>query len=120
MTPAQIDDMKATIKSFKKYVKGLPHIRHKVSPDKLGITISLHDFMSIITMQKDWYYTRTDYHHDQPIKTVFQMRDDFPSVLVDLLAMHNEEQEQDKDEYEVLGQDLSSTIKALNKILNEE
>jgi hypothetical protein len=119
MTPAQIDDMKATIKSFKKYVTNLPHIRHKVSPDKLGITISLHDFKSIITMQKDWYYTRTDYHHDQPIKTVFQMRDDFPSVLVDLLALHNEEQEQDKDEYEVWGQDLSSTIKALHTILNE-
>lgn len=46
------------------------------------------------------------------------MRDDFPSVIVDLLAMHNEEQ--DRDEYEVWGQDLSSTIKALNTILNEE
>ena len=46
MPPAQIEEMKATIKSFKTYVKGLPHIRHKVSPDKLGITISLHDGQS--------------------------------------------------------------------------
>lgn len=86
-TPAQLDDMKATIKNFKKMADMHPECEAEIAKDKISITVMVDDVSSIITMRDPMIFARTDFYKGLEIEKNFGMRGDFVRILDELVHL---------------------------------
>lgn len=111
-TPAQLDDMKATIKNFKKMADMHPECEAEIAKDKISITVMVDDVSSIITMRDPMIFARTDFYKGLEIEKNFGMRSDFVRILDELVHL-----QADCLEEETFLRDIQTTLRQTFELL---